>query len=52
MNEVKKSARIAGTFSLHASRASLSAPRVRDLIAALRARSCALRIHLSLFLII
>ena len=57
--KVKKSARIAGTFS---SRAALSAPRARDLIVALhapffldltlRARSCALRIHLSLFLII
>ena len=45
-----------------ASLASLSAPRARDLIVALRApnfldlalcaRSCALRIHLSLFLII
>ena len=32
--------------------ASLSAPRARDSIVALRARSCALRIHLSLFLII
>ena len=32
--------------------ASLSAPMARDLIVALRARSCALRIHLSLFLII
>ena len=55
----KKSARFAGTFSL---RASLSAPRARDSMVALRApffmdlalraRSCALRIHLSLFLII
>ena len=45
----KKSDRFAGTFS---SLASLSAPRARDLIIALRARSCALRIHLSLFLII
>ena len=35
-----------------ASLASLSAPRARDLIVALRARSCALRIHLSLFFII
>ena len=35
-----------------ASLACLSAPRARDLIVALRARSCALRIHLSLFLII
>ena len=34
-----------------ASLASLSAPRARDSIVALRARSCALRIHLSLFLI-
>ena len=32
--------------------ASLSVPRARDLIVALRARTCALRIHLSLFLII
>ena len=35
-----------------ASLASLSAPRARDFIVALRARSCALRIHLILFLII
>ena len=49
---IKKSARFAGTFSSRASRASLSAPRARDSIAALRARSCAFRIHLSLFLII
>ena len=58
----KKSARLAGTFSSRASRASLSAPRARDSIVALRApffldlalraRSCALRIRLSLFLII
>ena len=58
----KKSARFAGTFSLRASLASLSAPRARDSIVALRApeflnvalraRSCALRIRLSLFLII
>ena len=48
----KKSARFAGTFSSRSSRASLSAPRARDLIVVLRARSCALRIHLSLFLII
>ena len=33
----KKSARFAGTFSLHASLASLSAPRARDSIVALRA---------------
>ena len=35
-----------------ASLASLSAPGTRDLIVALRDRSCALRIHLSLFIII
>ena len=35
-----------------ASLVSLSAPRARDSIVALRARSCALRIRLSLFLII
>ena len=50
----RKSACFAGTFSSHASRASLSAPRARDLFVALRApffldlaihaRSCALRI--------
>ena len=55
----KKSVRFADTFS---SRASLSAPRTRDLIVALRAPlfldlalsawSYAFRIHLSLFLII
>ena len=60
--ELKKSARFAGTFSSRASLASLSTPRARDLIVALRApifldlvlraRSCALRIRLSLFLII
>ena len=33
-----------------ASLASLSAPRARDSIVELRARSCALRIHLSFFL--
>ena len=58
----KKSARFAGTFSSRASLVSLSTPRARDLIIALRAPffldlalrawSCALRIHLSLFLII
>ena len=41
-----------GTFSSRVSLASLSAPRAHDSIVALRARSCALRIHLSLFLII
>ena len=35
-----------------ASLASLSAPRARDLIVALRARSYALRLDLSLFIII
>ena len=63
-NKIIKSARFAGTFSSRAqlaSLASLSAPRARDSIVALRApeflnvalraRSCALRIHLSLFLI-
>ena len=58
----KKSARFAGTFSSRALLASLSAPRARDLIVALRApffldlalraQFCALRIHLTLFLII
>ena len=65
-NNKKKSARFAGTFSTRASLASLSAPRARDSIVALRvpeflnvtlralffldlalrAWSCALRIHL------
>ena len=62
--KLKKSARFEGTFSSRAqlaSLASLSAPRARDSIVALRApffldlalraRSCALRIHLILFLI-
>ena len=52
VNYWKKSARFAVTFSSRASRASLSAPRARDLIVALRTRSCALHIHSSLFIII
>ena len=51
LNKIK-SARFAGTFLLRSSLASLSAPRARDSIVALRARSCALCIRLSLFLII
>ena len=55
LNSIKKNLPAWRAHSHHAqlaSLASLSAPRARDLTVALRARSCALRIHLSLFLII